>query len=762
MPKRTDVLIAAALFIGDLLLLGPWLLTDLSNQPWNNGYIYIAIARMFRDRSSMWNALQYGGSPFHFLYPPIFPTLTGLIPFLSIGHAFHLLSGIGYALAPVCLYVLGRQLFHSRLPAIFAALAYAVFPSLVYALPLVRVVAHPYAYAPWSFVALVGYDEAPHAFALPFMLLAVAAAWRNRWTLASVLAAAVFLTSWPGLIGLSFPLAGIAVARWRDVGIVRAVTLVAGLAGAAYGLAAFWMTPAYFASSRIYNRVVFRHTMLTAPWNRTTWIILSITLAVLAFSFWRRVPSELALVAVWTALSGLVVVAYLAAGNYLLPLPHRYLLELSAGTALLLAALLSMVPPPTRTAATAVLIAVGTALSFRFVTHAWKFEPKAEDPRTQVGYQIAMWLKGHAGRARVLSSGELDSTLNLWTDVAQVGGPGQDPTNFLIFGAERQIAFGCDANSGRVAELWLRAVNAPLLVVHAAASREYFHWYARTERFAALPVAWDNGAGDRIYRLPNFDDHEAVVVDLPTLASLPRIASTDDDRFLSEYVKWATGKRPVAVHWTSSGQAAFDVTLGANEAVLLKANNDPGWRADGAGATIENDPIGFQLIHASPGQRHVTLRFGASWDTWLGRAITLLTIFLLLEGVNRIWIAAVAVIPAVAAWALLVSAAPRTGQLAEDAFAHLQPPTINLGGIVDNATSQQPPLKHGQQVSIYGLNFGAPGAAVRVWIGDHPTAVEFQSPNLIDLRWPDDAPASAPVRVESNGCIGNAFIVTTR
>ena len=112
LPKRTDVLIAAGLFGGALLLLGPWLTTDLSDQPWNNGYIYIAIARLFRDRSSMWNALQYGGSPFHFLYPPIFPTLTGLIPFLSIGHAFHLLSGIGYALAPVCLYFLARQLFH--------------------------------------------------------------------------------------------------------------------------------------------------------------------------------------------------------------------------------------------------------------------------------------------------------------------------------------------------------------------------------------------------------------------------------------------------------------------------------------------------------------------------------------------------------------------------------------------------------------------------------------------------------------------------
>ena len=111
MPDRTDASIATGLFAGSLALLGPWLLTDLSNQPWNNGYIYIAIARMFRDRASMWNPLQYGGSPFHFLYPPMLPTLAAWLRFLSIGHAFHIVSGIGYALAPVCIYILGRVLF---------------------------------------------------------------------------------------------------------------------------------------------------------------------------------------------------------------------------------------------------------------------------------------------------------------------------------------------------------------------------------------------------------------------------------------------------------------------------------------------------------------------------------------------------------------------------------------------------------------------------------------------------------------------------
>jgi hypothetical protein len=747
---NVDVCIAAALFAGNLLLLRPWLLTDFSDQPWNNGYIYLSIARMFRDRSSLWNALQYGGSPFHFLYPPLFPTLVALGRFLSIGRAFHLVSGIGYALAPVCLYVLGRVLFRSRCAAIFAALAYAVFPSLAYALPQIRSLAQPYAHAPWGFVALVAYDEAPHAFAFPLMLLAVAAAWRNRWTLASLLAGGVFLTSWPSLIGLGFAFAGIAVARWRDIGVVRALTSIAGLTGAAYGISAFWMTPAYFVSSSLFNRIVFRHTIPTVPWNGATWVILAVALAMLSFSLWRRVPSELALVMVWTALSCLVVVSFMVAGNYLLPLPHRYLLEFSAALALLAACLLSLAPRRTRHIAAAVLIAIGAALSYRFITHAWKFEPKAQDPTTQVAYQVAMWLKDHADGARVLASGELDSSLNLWTDVAQVGGPGQAQSNFLIFAAERQIAFGCRADSEPIAELWLRALNAPWLVVHGAASREYFHWYARPNRFAALPVAWDNNGGDTVYRLPNFDPQEAVVVDLPALRTLPRLDSTADRHFLETYVNWAAGKRPVPVHWISSGEATFDVNLSADEAVLLKVNNDPGWRA--SGATLETDPIGFQLIRLPPGQRRVALRFGASWETWLGRAITLLTIILLLARVPGIWIAAAALIPAIAAWAVLVSQIPRTAQVAEDAFIRLQPPLINPGGIV----------QRGRSLSIYALNLGGPQDMVRVWFGDRPAIPEFHGTNLVNIRLPDDAPASVPISLEVNGCIGNAFNVTTR
>ena len=338
--------------------------------------------------------------------------------------------------------------------------------------------------------------------------------------------------------------------------------------------------------------------------------------------------------------------------------------------------------------------------------------------------------------------------MSLWTDVPQIGGPGQAARNYLMLAAERQIVLGCDSNSEHIAELWLRALNAPWLVVHGPESREYFHWYSQPQKFAALPIAWDNGAGDRIYRLP-FEPHEAVVVDYP---SMPHITSTADESFLTAYVKWSAGRHPISLHWTSSGEATFDADLNPGQAVLLKINYDPGWHA--SDATIARDPIGFQLIRAQPGPHHIALRFGASWDTWLGRTITLITIVLLIARVKPVCIAAAALIPAIIAWAVLTSRTPPTAHIAEDAFIHLHPPLINNGGIVN--------LERGGIAAIYGTDLGAPPDTVRVWIGDRAVPVEFHSPTQINLRWPKDAPASAPVSVEVNGCIGNAFTVATR
>jgi hypothetical protein len=204
----------------------------------------------------------------------------------------------------------------------------------------------------------------------------------------------------------------------------------------------------------------------------------------------------------------------------------------------------------------------------------------------------------------------------------------------------------------------------------------------------------------------------------------------------------------------------LDVPLAVGEAVLVKINHDRGWHA--SGTVVASDPIGFLLIQGRPGRSRIALEFGASWDVWLGRAITILTIVLLFTRVPKPWIAALAVVPAMAAYALLAATPPPTASVAEEAFARLLPPTINPKGIVDAVTSQQPPFARGHVLSVYGVDFGGNKDAVGVWLGDRPAEVLYHSPNLVTFKLPTDAAPKTPVSIQVNACRGNAFTVETR
>ena len=738
-----DLCIAALLFAANLLVLGPWLLTDFSNQPWNNGFVYMGISRMFRDGSWGWNPLEYGGAPLHYLYPPIFHVLVGAMPVRSIGLAFHLVTGIGYALVPVALYVLARQLFEGRLLPVFVAIVYSVFPAPVYVFATWGNLAIPYFHAPWGFVTLVGYEEAAHTFALSFTLLSIAAAWRDRWLIATLFAAAVLLTNWPALIGLVLLLGALAVAK-------RAPLRTVALGGTAYGLSAFWITPGYIVSASLLNRVVLRHTAAGAPFNRTAWLVLISCAVLIGVALWRSVPPRIALLLAWVAITGAVVLTFTLTGANVLPWPHRFMLEFNIGLVLMGAGLISFAPSKWQCVLVAIVLVVGGFAAFPFVRHAWKVEPPAEDPRGGAAYQVAEWLNKHAGGARSYVAGELDGALALWSNVPQVGGSGQDVSNFLIFAADRQIGYGCGVDSERIAELWLRALNVGYIAVHGAASREYFHWFTQPERFAAMPLAWDNGAGDTIYRVPGFDGQEAVVVDRDELGRLPRFTSTRDAAFLDAYVRWAAGKRPAKIRWTSAGEATLDESLLPSEAILVRINNDRGWHVNNG--VTESDPIGFLLIDGTNG-RQIRLEFKAAWDVWLGRAITgVMILGLFFFRGPRLWMAAAALIPAMAAYAILMARAPSTVGIAEDAFVRLQPSIVNPGGLVG-------PFGRGKVIAAYGLNLGAPGDTVRVWVGDRPAEVVYHSPNMASFKMPADAPDRAAVSVEVNGCRGNEFTV---
>ncbi len=756
--RAIDAGIVFLLLTANLLLIAPYLGTDFSSQPWNNDYAYLAMERMLRDHSWTWNPMQYGGAPFNYVYPPLFHILMIALPVRSLGRAYHLMSGFGYALVPVSLYILCLQLFRSRSIAAAAALAYSFFPSPVYfLLSGLRNLAQPFHFAPWSFIALNGYAEVPHLFSVSFTILAVAAAWRDCYKTAAALAAVVFLTSWPGLLALQMVLVCVAVAQTRKFGCRGAIQRLIATAGISYGLTAFWMTPGFFSSSMLINRVVLRHEGSAGPWNLTTSLILLCASGLLAIAFWRRVPAPFALLLSWAAISGTVVAAFSLAGNGLLPLSHRYVMEFNICLILCVAGAISLFRR-SRAALVIVFLLWGAIESRDFLRNAWKLQPHSIDPSQSVAFQIANWL-GHNSSAtsRVLVAGELDGSLNLWQDVPQVGGTRQGISNPLFIAAQRQVIFGCGApeRQAAIAGLWLRALDTRYVVVHSASSREYFHWFVQPEEFAALPIAWTNNQGDTVYRATFPEHSQAVVVDLDAFAKLPRLRSTADETSLAAYVNWAEGKRHARIDWKRPDTADLEADLEPNEGLLVKVNYDRGWSA--ASSSLSADPLGFLLVRPPTGHQHLLLHFNASAEVWLGRVITLITLGLLILRASPALIGLVATIPAALALAVITSNVPQRIAVAEEAFIRLHPPLINPGGIIDTRTENKLASGEGGIASIYGIDFGGRDDQVSVWVGYDRATILYRNSNQLNVRLLASIPNGAKVVVEVNGCRGNSF-----
>ncbi len=732
------------LFIGNLLLILPYLRIEFSEQLWNNGTIYLAVIRIFRDHPWTWNALHYGGAPMRYLYPPIMYATVAAMRWMSLAHAFRAVTGLAYAFTPVCMYVLAWQLFRSRFAALFAGAAYSLFPSVIYITALWRNLTSVVGHAPWPFVTFTYYEEAGHLVAFPFALLAIAAMWRGRWTLGAILTGLVFLTSWPAVIGLLFPLVGLVAAR------VRSSLRVGAVVGIGYGLSAFWMTPDYFVSTSLLKRVGLNYVPIApAPWDRTTWLLLigaASAVILLAFS---KIPRQYAFVLGWVFSAGAVLSAFTWAGSFVVPAPNRCVLELNAGTVLALTALLSAVRWH-RGLVFAAATCLGLYVGREFLRGPWKYFPKATKIESGVAYPIAQWLNAHAGQSRVFASGEVEQVLPYWSDVPEVGGTNQDLTNFLPYAVQRYVSLSCSVKAMSLSKLWLEAMNVRYAVVHGARSREYYHAYAQPERWSSLAVAWQDGADNWIYDIAGRELSGAVVVDLDALRTLPQIRSIEDEQFLTAYVAWAQGKRPASIRWSAFDSAEIDADLGPGEGVLVKSNYAAGWRASEAQTSA--DPIGFLLIHPGVGQKHWSLRYGEPWPVWLGRALTAMTILLLLLRVRPIWIAGAAAIPAFAAYLYLMASIPPTVQVAEETYARVEPPQLAPGGIVGD-------LRPGGAVTAYGLNFGNSKDAVFVWVDGHKVATTFHSANQIQFRMPLDAAGDTVLSADVNGCRGNEYAV---
>ena len=787
MPRQPrDILLPTLLFVGNLALLGPYLVSEFSPRGWSGEYTSIGLARLFLQQHFTWNPLWYCGIPFHQADPPLFhgsvALLAWLIPGLSVARAYHLVSGLAYALAPVTLYFLARYLLGSRLWAGVAALAYSVLPSAMYLLPDPAGLAAGYGRAPWPFVTLLEYGAAQHLAAAALLPLVLLAAWRAleefqffRYSVASFAAALLLLTSRSGTLALTLGLGAVLVGQARVLGFgltvdYRTATLrTLAIWVAAHSLTAFWLPASFFAAnaSLVYVRRPVQQVLLSEVSLFTIGVVAAAGV-LLSLALWSRMPRVVAFLLAWIALTGVSGLLFLQFGNDFSE-PWRSGVEFHMALALALAGLLSLLPRPRRAALlVAPIIIALLGASHLFLRTAWSHQ-FAADPRGTLFYQLTDWLDRQRP-GRVFVSGEPAGTLNAFTDIPQVsGGSSQGSANPLILAAQREAALGsCDSpqRARRLAELWPRALGCRYVLAHSAASREYHHHYIFANRFARLPQLWNNRRGDTIYAVPG-TGQTAVVVDLAALRRLPTLRSTADQRALAAYVAWARGKRPARLQWVRHDRARVSENLARGEAILVKTNYDPGWHARDGQFRLSADPIGFLLLEPQRKSRQsFELRYRGSWDLWLGRGLAAVTaLVLLLGGVSPLRFALILAVAWLAsfgvwAWQEVPQGVGSRIAVAHDTFRRVQPPLISPGGIVDAESYQPPPLEPGRPVAIFGRNFGTARDRLRILVDGREAHVLDRSRGRVTIELPPMA-GTRPVEITArvNGCRGNAFLV---
>ena len=287
-----------------------------------------------------WYPTWFGGTPFHNVYQPglhFMVAALASLAHLTPQHAYHLITGLTYALGPVTLFWLCVGITRQPWYAFGVGLVYTLIsPIALLSRPDSVDVGGPF--HPRRFQILVQYGEGPHitsVMLLPLVILCLYRAGVERrvryFPIACATLACLVLTNWPGTIGLTLAIIAFCVSElgekrmaWGRLGAIGAV---------AYLLACRWIPPStvrlVFGDAQQSDTNYF-HTMHLLYFGGAAAFLL------LAHVTLRRAGAApfLRFGIYFTFLTGLVTLSHVWFNVNLLPQPHRFEVELEMAIAI--------------------------------------------------------------------------------------------------------------------------------------------------------------------------------------------------------------------------------------------------------------------------------------------------------------------------------------------------------------------------------------------------------------------------------------------
>jgi hypothetical protein len=317
--------------------------------------------------------------------------------------------------------------------------------------------------------------------------------------------------------------------------------------------------------------------------------------------------------------------------------PHRLVPELDLILILLAIEGLRMLAGASarwKQALAAILVLAAFGAGWRYLARPWSVFAADPNYTARREYRLSEWIARNLPGARTFASGSLRLWYNAWRSEEQVGGGSeQGLLNGEIFLAQWQVTR--DVEPGRDIA-WLQAVGADAIVLHQRESEELLQDFTAPRKFVGrLPVLYDDGRGDVVYRVPRrFPTHARVVEKQRLQALRPIPNSNDDGKELAAYVETVEHgpDREVEMRWEGSDAIRLRAGLGEGDALLVQQSYDPAWRAYSGGRRLEihKDAAGFMWVDAPAGEQEVRMVFELPWENVAGRAVSALSALLVL------------------------------------------------------------------------------------------------------------------------------------
>lgn len=639
--------------------------------PANIGSIEVSYVSMGRFLSDFgfpnFAPFWYFGFPFHIFYTPLLPFLEYLIHTLAgmpLWQTYRLLTGLGYIIAPISLFLLGWQLSRKVVGGLLAGIAYSVLPTVFYfILPSGEVASDRLSEAFWDprrFTILVRWGEGPHTLSLIFVPLVGVffAKFLKKRSFLNLLLTAILLvltglTNAIGLFAALLLMASMAfvyfVQSKQDKLDTLKSFLILGLIS--FGLISFWYNLIFI--STFFREGSSSGGILSSlfPWG---WVGIVLALCLVYFLIKNFIKSfAIATAGLWfMVLFSVVSTYYLSAPpdeSYrrleLLPQALRYNIEVDMSLSLLLgvlgAGLVGLFSRKFRFFEVLGFgLSVGVALLAilyiaDYIPIAQKQSYQSVDLNLSREKEVATWLSTNADYKkgeRVFVPGNYGFYLNYFSNTWQLRGAlYQASDNHFPEHIYYQLANGTDPE---ISSAWFRAANIKYFVITGPSSLELYKEVKNPERFSGFEKVSEE-KGDTIYQIPLKNDSPVKVVSIARLKSLVVPKKGDDKKNLLAYTSWIEENLSDSLSFSAINNDTYQIngSVSQGQGILVQMTGGSGWRAtdsNGHSVTIKSDPLGFMVLEPMAGLAQIRLHRDKPWQIWLGYFITALTIVVII------------------------------------------------------------------------------------------------------------------------------------